>query len=181
MDPSLYVIPDRAAARGLDLEAILEAAPAGGCRMIQRGEREWPPGRPLPLAERLCERCHRAGAAFIVNDRVDLALAVAADGVHLGQDDLPPRAARPLLGPGMILGRSTHSLAQARQAKDDGADYIAVGAMFPTATKRDFQLVGPDLLRQVRPESSRPLIGVCGTNPPLHGQGTRARPERGAP
>ena len=100
-----------------------------------------------------------------MNDRVDLALAVAADGVHLGQDDLPPRAARPLLRPGMILGRSTHSLAQARQAKDDGADYIAVGALFPTVTKRDFQLVGPDLLRQVRPETSRPLIGIGGITP----------------
>src|SRR5256712_9305056 len=143
--------------------------------MTQRGEKGWPAGCPLPLAERLCERCHRGGATFIVNDRVDLALAVAADGVHLGQDDLPPRAARPLLRPGMILGRSTHSLAQARQAKDDGADYIAVGALFPTVTKRDFQLVGPDLLRQVRPETSRPLIGIGGDTPPNAPQGVRAR------
>src|SRR3989442_15691880 len=101
--------------------------------MIQLREKEWPSGRLLPLAERLCERCHRAGAAFIVNDRVDLALAVAADGVHLGQDDLPPRAARPLLGPGMILGRSTHSLPQARQAKDDRPKYNAVLFIVPTA------------------------------------------------
>ena len=165
MDPSLYVILDRAAARGQDLEAILDGALAGGCRMIQLREKEWPSGRLLPLAERLCEGCHRAGATFIVNDRVDLALAVAADGVHLGQDDLPPRAARPLLKSGMILGRSTHSLAQARAAHDDGADYIAVGSIFPTATKHDFQLVGPDLLRQVRPETSRPLIGIGGITP----------------
>src|SRR2546422_5787109 len=72
MDPSLYVILDRAAARGRDLEAILDGALAGGCRMIQLREKEWPSGRLLPLAERLCERCHRAGATFIVNDRVDL-------------------------------------------------------------------------------------------------------------
>ena len=162
MDPSLYVILDRAAARGRDLEAILDGALAGGCRMIQLREKEWPSGRLLPLAERLRERCHRVGATFIVNDRVDLALVVAADGVHLGQDDLPPRATRPLLRPGMILGRSTHSLVQARAARDDGADYITVGAMFPTATKPDFELVGPELLRQVRPETSRPLIAIGG-------------------
>ena len=65
----------------------------------------------------------------------------------------------------MILGRSTHSLAQAREARDEGAGYIAVGSMFPTATKPDFQLVGPDLLRQVRPETSRPLIGIGGITP----------------
>ena len=165
MDPSLYVILDRAAARGRDLEAILDGALAGGCRMTQLREKEWPSGRLLPLAERLCERCHRAGATFIVNDRVDLALAVDADGVHLGQDDLPPRAARPLLRSGMILGRSTHSLAQAREARDDGAGYIAVGSMFPSSTKPDFQLVGPELVRTIRPETSRPLIGIGGITP----------------
>jgi thiamine-phosphate pyrophosphorylase len=162
MDPSLYVILDRAAARGRDLEAILDGALGGGCRMLQLREKEWPSGRLLPLAERLRERCRRAGATFIVNDRVDLALAVAADGVHLGQDDLPPRAARPLLEPGMILGRSTHSLAQAREARDEGAGYIAVGSMFPTATKPDFQLVGPELIRKLRGEIRVPLIGIGG-------------------
>lgn len=165
MDPSLYVILDRAAAGGRDLEAILEATLAGGCRTIQLREKEWPSGRLLPLAERLGERCRRAGATFIVNDRVDLALAAGADGVHLGQDDLPPRAARPLLRPGMLLGRSTHSLAEARDARDDGADYIAVGSMFPTSTKPDFRLVGPELLRRIRPETTLPLIGIGGITP----------------
>jgi thiamine-phosphate pyrophosphorylase len=114
------------------------------------------------LAERLRDRCRRAGVTFIVNDRVDLAVAVEADGIHLGQDDLPPRAARPLLRPGMVLGRSTHSVAQARQAQADGADYIAVGSMFPTQTKPDFELVGPELLRAVRPETKAPLVGIGG-------------------
>ncbi len=170
MDPSLYVILDRAAARGRDLEAILDAVIAGGCRLIQLREKEWPSGRLLPLAERLAARCRPAGVTFIVNDRVDLALAAGADGVHLGQDDLPPRAARPLLRPGMILGRSTHSLAEARQARDDGADYIAVGSMFATATKPDFQLVGPELVRRVRPETALPLIGIGGITPENAGE-----------
>ena len=101
----------------------------------------------------------------ILDDRVDLALALDADGVHLGQDDLPPRVARPLLRRAMILGRSTHSVAQARAAQADGADYVAVGSMFPTATKPDFELVGPELVRAVRPHVSAPLIGIGGITP----------------
>ncbi|PYN04846.1 MAG: thiamine phosphate synthase [Candidatus Rokuibacteriota bacterium] len=162
MDLSLYVVLDRTASAGRDLEVILDATLAGGCRMIQLREKEWPSGRLLPLAERMRDRCRRAGATFIVNDRVDLALAVGADGVHLGQDDLPPRAARPLLRPGMVLGRSTHSVGQAREAQVEGADYIAVGSMFPTRTKPDFQLVGPELIRAIRPETRSPLVGIGG-------------------
>ena len=162
MDPSLYVILDRGAARGRDLLDLLDAAVAGGCRMVQLREKEWPSGRLLPLAERLRTRCAEAGVTFIVNDRVDLALALRADGVHLGQDDLPARAARPLLRPGMILGISTHSVEQARAALADGADYIAVGSMFATPTKREFQLVGPELLRKLRGEIPVPLVGIGG-------------------
>ncbi|HEU5195774.1 MAG TPA: thiamine phosphate synthase, partial [Methylomirabilota bacterium] len=103
MDPSLYVVLDRTACRGRDLVEVLDAALAGGSRLIQLREKEWPSGRLLPLAARLLARCRAAGAAFLVNDRVDLAVAVGADGVHVGQDDLPARAARPLLRPGMIL------------------------------------------------------------------------------
>ena len=162
MDPSLYVILDRAVARGRDLVELLDAAVAGGCRLVQLREKEWPSGRLLPLAERLRARCRAAGATFIVNDRVDLALAVGADGVHLGQDDLPAKAARPLLRPGMILGISTHSVAQARAAQADGADYVAVGSMFATGSKAEFELVGTDLLRKLRGEIRVPLIGIGG-------------------
>ena len=162
MDAALYVILDRGAARGRDLADLLEAVIAGGCRMVQLREKEWPSGRLLPLAERLRARCAAAGVTFVVNDRLDLALAVGADGVHLGQDDLPARAARPLLRGGMILGVSTHSLAQARAAQADGADYVAVGSMFATATKPEFQLVGPDLIRKLRGEIRAPLIGIGG-------------------
>jgi thiamine-phosphate pyrophosphorylase len=162
MDPRLYVILDRTAARGRELEAVLQAALAGGCRLFQLREKEWPSGRLLPVAERLRALCREAGATFIVNDRVDLALAVGADGVHLGQDDLPPAAARPLLRPGMLLGLSTHSAAQAWAAQAAGADYVAVGAIFPTGTKPDFQLVGPELLRKLRGEIRVPMIGIGG-------------------
>jgi thiamine-phosphate pyrophosphorylase len=162
MDPSLYVILDRTVARGRDLVTLLEATIAGGCRMVQLREKQWPSGRLLALAGQLLARCREAGATFIVNDRVDLAVALGADGVHVGQDDLPPGLARPMLRPGMLLGVSTHSLEQARTAQAAGADYVAVGAMFPTATKPDFELVGPDLIRKLRTEIRAPLIGIGG-------------------
>ncbi|MGH7354373.1 MAG: thiamine phosphate synthase [Candidatus Rokuibacteriota bacterium] len=162
MDPRLYVVLDRVAAGERSLVAVLEATLAGGCRMVQLREKAWESGRLFPLARRLREIAARAGATFIVNDRVDLALALGADGVHLGQDDLPAAVARPLLRPGMILGVSTHSLEQARRAAADGADYVAVGSMFPTATKAGFELVGPELLARIRPEVPQPLVGIGG-------------------
>src|SRR2546421_904872 len=181
MDPSFYVILDRAVARGRDLVELLDAAVAGGCRLVQLREKEWPSGRILPLAERLRARCTAAGATFIVNDRVDLALAVGADGVHLGQDDLPARAARPLLRPGMVLGVSTHSVAQARAAQADGADYIAVGSMFATRSKAEVELVGTDLLRKLRGEIRVPLIGIGGITHDIVGEVMAARPATAAP
>jgi thiamine-phosphate pyrophosphorylase len=174
MDPTLYVILDRTAVAGRDLGDLLDAVIAGGARMVQLREKTWPSGRLLPLAERLRERCRTAGVTFVMNDRVDLAVAVEADGVHLGQDDLPPRRARPLLRPGMILGVSTHSVEQARRAQADGADYVAVGAMFPTRTKPDFELVGPALIRAVRSEIRVPLIGIGGITPENVGEVIRA-------
>ena len=165
MDPTLYVILDRTVAAGRDLVELLDAVIAGGARMVQLREKTWPSGQLLPLAQRLRARCREAGVTFVMNDRVDLAVALEADGVHLGQDDLPPSLARPLLRPGMILGVSTHNVEQARRAQADGADYVAVGAMFPTGTKPDFELVGPALVRAVRGEMRVPLVGIGGITP----------------
>jgi thiamine-phosphate pyrophosphorylase len=170
----LYVILDRAAAGGRELDGVLEGAIAAGCRMVQLREKDWPSGRLLSLAERLRGRCRAAGVTFIVNDRVDLAVAVEADGVHLGQDDLPPRVARPLLRPGMLLGVSTHSAEQARAAQAARADYVAVGSIFPTATKAGFELVGPGLLRELRPEMRVPLIAIGGITAANAGEAIRA-------
>ncbi len=158
----LYVILDREAARGRDLLRLLDAVLAGGCRMVQLREKHMPPAELYPLAGALSERCRRAAAVFIINDRADLALALGADGLHVGQDDLPAAAARRLLPPGTILGVSTHDPRQARRALADGADYIAVGSIFPTDTKAGFQLVGPDLLRSLRREIPVPLVGIGG-------------------
>ena len=161
----LYVVLDRSATAGRDLDTVLEAALEGGARIVQLREKTLPSGTLFPLAERLRARCRAAGVPFIVNDRVDLAVAVGADGVHLGQDDLPPAAARALLKPGMILGLSTHSVAQAEAAQTAGADYVAVGSMYPTATKPEFQLVGPALVRELRPRIRVPLVAIGGITP----------------
>ncbi len=158
----LYVILDRSVARGRTLPELLEAVLAGGCRMVQLREKAMPLSELFPVAEVLRRRSREAGALFIVNDRADLALALDADGLHLGQDDLPGIAGRRLLRPGMILGVSTHDADQARRALADGADYIAVGSMFSTGTKPGFQLVGPDLIRRVRPEIAIPLVAIGG-------------------
>ena len=158
----LYVILDREAARGRPLPELLEAVLGGGCRLIQLREKSLPMVELLPLARALRARCRAAGALFIVNDRADLALAVDADGLHVGQDDLPAAAARRLLPPPMRLGVSTHDPDQARRALADGADYVAVGSMFPTATKAGFQLVGPELVRRVRGDIPVPLVAIGG-------------------
>jgi thiamine-phosphate pyrophosphorylase len=158
----LYVILDRSAARGRDLPALLAEILAGGGRLVQLREKTLPVADLYPLARALREQCRRGGATFIVNDRADLALALGADGLHVGQEDLPAAAARRLLRPGMILGVSTHDEAQARRAWADGADYVAVGSIFPTSTKSDFQLVGTDLLRRLRPGSPGPLVAIGG-------------------
>ena len=162
LDLDLYVILDRTAGRGRDLREILDGVIAGGGRLVQYREKEWPSRRCLPLLEDLRQRAKQAGVSFVVNDRLDLALAAEADGLHLGQDDLPASVARRLLPSAMFLGVSTHSLAEARQAEQDGADYVAVGSIYPTATKPESQLVGLDLLRAIRPQVKVPLVGIGG-------------------
>ncbi|MBI2153221.1 MAG: thiamine phosphate synthase [Candidatus Rokubacteria bacterium] len=161
-DIALYVILDRTASRGRDLREILGGVIAGGGRLVQYREKEWPSRRCLPLLEDLRRRAKEAGVLFVVNDRLDLTLAVDADGFHVGHDDLPAAIARRLLPSSMFLGVSTHSLEQARQAEQDGADYVAVGSIFPTATKPESQVVGLDLLRAVRPHVKAPLVAIGG-------------------
>jgi thiamine-phosphate pyrophosphorylase len=117
----------------------------------------------LPQAQEIASLCRERGAHFIVNDRLDLALAVNADGVHLGQDDLPPTAARAALGQGKILGVSTHSLEQAIRAAEEGADYLGIGPIFATSTKAiGYEPVGCAMIRQLRARLELPLIAIGG-------------------
>lgn len=114
-------------------------------------------------ARAIRDLCRRHGALFIVNDRLDLTLAVEADGVHLGQEDLPPRLACPLLKPGMLLGVSTHSVEEAREAESAGADYIGFGPIYPTGTKEKSRpVVGIEGIRAVKAAVKVPLLAIGG-------------------
>ena len=153
------------------LEAMVEAALRGGVRLVQYRAKEGslgPDGEPitdqlrLQQARALREICSRHGALFLVNDRIDLALAVDADGVHLGQGDLPPALARQLLGPDRLIGRSTHALSQLRQAEADGCDYVGVGPVNATPTKPGREPVGLEYVRQAAAASRIPFFAIGG-------------------
>jgi thiamine-phosphate pyrophosphorylase len=155
------VILDPTATEGRDVETVAAAVLAAGGRWLQLRHKEASTRELAAVAGRLVARVRAAGGVLIVNDRLDVALAVGADGVHLGQDDLPARQARPLAS-GLVLGVSTHGLEQARQAQADGADYVAFGSIFPTGSKPSFELVGLDALRRVRPHVRVPLVAIGG-------------------
>lgn len=159
----LCVITDRLSARGLSHVEIAARAVEGGASMIQLRDKVAGPGQLLPEARQIARLCRERGVCFIVNDRLDLALAADADGVHLGQDDLPPQAARRLLGPDKILGVSTHSLEQALDAAEQGADYLGIGPIFATGTKATgYEPRGCEIIRQLRSRIDLPLIAIGG-------------------
>jgi thiamine-phosphate pyrophosphorylase len=158
----LCVITDPGLA-GRDHAAIAAAAVAGGADMIQLRDKAGDVRALLPQARAIQAHCRAHGAIFIVNDRLDLALAAGADGVHIGQDDLPAEAARHLLGPGKILGVSTHSREQAEAALAAGADYIGFGPMFATGTKETgYTPRGLAGLQEVRAAVRLPILAIGG-------------------
>ena len=158
----LYVITGD---RGDEVETarIVEAALDGGATVIQLRKKSMPllEQYRLALALRTLTRAHEA--LLIINDHADLAVAADADGVHLGQDDLPPAAVRALPGfDGRLIGRSTHSLAQVQLAVHEGADYVAVGPVYPTPTKEGRPAVGTGLVARVAGVIDRPFVAVGG-------------------
>lgn len=162
-DPSLYVITDRAIGKNRPLEEIVAAAIRGGATMIQLREKVWGARRLVEAGRRLLAITRPAGVPLIVNDRVDVALVIDADGVHLGQDDLPVADARRILGPERIVGASAGTLPEAMSAEADGADYVGVGSIFPTASKPDAgDAIGPEVLRQIRAALSIPVVAIGG-------------------
>src|SRR5574341_1606069 len=159
----LCVITDARLASGADHVRIAESALRGGADMIQLRDKAGDLRDLLRQAQAIQTLCRAHGALFIVNDRVDLALAAEADGAHVGQEDLPAEAARRLLGPGRILGVSTHDLDQVRAAEMAGADYIGFGPMFPTGTKSTgYEPRGLEALREVRSATRLPILAIGG-------------------
>ncbi len=143
---------------------IVEAALQGGIALVQYRDKHTDDGLRLELAQQLKDLCHRYGALFLVNDRVDLALAVEADGVHLGQTDLPIATARRLLGSQRIIGRSTTNPDEMQRAIAEGADYIGVGPVYATPTKPNKAAAGLDYVRYAAEHATVPWYAIGGIN-----------------
>ena len=162
----LYMVcPERGAASSEDpreLEQLVRAATAGGVQVVQVREKELPDQRLAALASALREPCERAGALLIVNDRPHVALAAGADGVHLGQDDMPVAEARELVGPDMLIGLSTHAPAEIDAPAADQADYVGVGPVHETPTKPGRPAVGIELVRYAAGHARRPFFAIGG-------------------
>lgn len=144
------------------LFATVEAALQGGLTLVQHRDKEADDEMRLAMAHQLCQLCHRYGALFIVNDRVDIALAVGADGVHLGQQDLPLSLARQLLGSQRIIGRSTKNPEEMHRAIQEGADYIGVGPVYETPTKAGRAAAGLKYVRYAAEHATIPWFAIGG-------------------
>ncbi|OUM95426.1 MAG: thiamine-phosphate pyrophosphorylase [Thermobacillus sp. ZCTH02-B1] len=161
-DFRLYAITGEPYHPGRDLIDVMEAAIRGGADVVQLRDKETPPSRLLEKARALRELTRRYGVVFIVNDDPELALEAEADGVHLGQEDMPIAEARRLLGEDKIIGISTHDIFQAREAVRQGADYIGVGPVYPTPTKPGRPAVGLEFVRQAAREIAIPWVAIGG-------------------
>jgi len=163
--PKVYPITDTDLSGLSHLEQVRRLID-GGATLIQLRDKKAPSGEFYEAAAEVMSFARPRGVKIIINDRVDISLAAGADGVHLGQDDLPPKHARKLLGENTIIGISTHSIDQAREALALPVDYIAVGPIFATATKADHEpLVGIDGLLEFRTGiGDFPLVAIGGIN-----------------
>lgn len=141
---------------------VVRAGLRGGVQVVQYRDKERSSEAQVNLARQLVQLCKEAGATFLVNDSPELAVESFADGVHLGQEDGTVQAARRLLGPDKVIGVSTRTVDQALKAEMAGADYIAVGSIFPTSSKDDTELVGLETLRKVRRAVKIPLVAIGG-------------------
>jgi len=160
----LYVILDRQFLAGRDELDIAGQIIEGGARVIQLRDKQSTKRELLLVAQKLKELCSQAGVLFIINDYLDLAMAVDADGLHIGQGDLPLPVIRRELPIDKIVGCSVTTLSQATKAQNEGADYIAVGSIFPTTTKKGATVVGVDILRELKRIVSAPLVAIGGIN-----------------
>lgn len=163
----VYVIADPELTNGRDIRWIVEQSIKGGASAIQLRVKNAEKGDWLNVASEISQVCNSEDAVFIVNDHVDIAVALNAHGVHLGQHDLPPESAREVLNPWQLIGTSNALLSEAQASHQKGCDYIAVGRMFPTSSKDNTRHAGIETLRAVReniPEDGPSIIAIGGIN-----------------
>ena len=168
-DARLYFVADRGG-----LAHALDGALAGGADLVQLRDKQATDDELLAAATWARERCAAHGALFILNDRPDLAVAAGADGVHVGQDDMPVARARTIVGDGAIVGLSTHSIAQADAGARSGADYIAVGPVHATATKQGRPAIGLEPVRHAAAHIALPWFAIGGIDADTVGEAVAA-------
>lgn len=162
IDYSLYLVTDRPLLAGKDLVTTIEQAIQGGVTVVQLREKDLSSLDFYKLACTVKTITGKYQIPFIINDRLDIALAVDADGLHIGQKDLPLAVARKLLGAEKIIGVSVQHDKQAREAEELGADYLGIGAIFPTATKDDADQVSLEVLQRIKEQVKIPVVGIGG-------------------
>ena len=160
----LYVIVDAQAAGGRDLVELTQAVLRGGASVIQLRDKLHDKGDVLPVARRIRDLCDTHDAIFIMNDHADLAVACDAHGLHLGQHDLPVAEARAILRSYQLIGTSNALPEEALESEKQGADYLAVGAMFPTETKERTRPAGLSTLSEVKARAGVPVVAIGGIN-----------------
>ena len=161
---TLYLVTDRGLMSTGTLSEAVEQAVLGGCTMVQLREKTVDSRAFYDEALRIKAVTDKHKVTLIINDRVDIALAVDAAGVHVGQSDLPANVVRRMVGPDKLVGVSVGSVAEAQKAKRDGADYLGIGAMFATSTKKDAQVVSFETLTRIRQEVELPNVVIGGIN-----------------
>lgn len=164
IDYSLYLVTDRELMAAYSIEECVEQAVRGGCTLVQLREKTASSREFYETAVRVRKITADLGVPLLINDRADIALAVDADGVHIGQEDLPLEAVRHIMGKDKIIGVSAGNMAEARAAADAGADYLGTGAMFATDTKTGANIMSMDELRRIRAEIKIPIVAIGGIN-----------------
>lgn len=163
IDWSIYLVADAGYAQGRDLLALVEAAVRGGATVVQLRAKDLPARDFAALAQEVARRLASTGVPLLINDRVDIAIACGAAGVHLGQDDLPVPDARRVLGPGAVIGVSVNTPEEARRAAAEGADYVGAGPAFATSTKdTPLAVLGPEGIARIKSAAVVPVLAIGG-------------------
>ncbi|WP_282195172.1 thiamine phosphate synthase [Thomasclavelia cocleata] len=160
----LYLVTDRKWLNGHKLTDDLEKAILGGVTIIQLREKNLSNEEFISIAKDVKKVCQKYHIPLIINDNLEVALAINSDGIHIGQNDIPASIVRKQIGPDKILGVSVHNLKEAFQAKIDGADYVGVGAIFSTETKNDATNVTLDSLKKICDNIDLPVVAIGGIN-----------------
>lgn len=164
VDYTLYLVTDRDVLRGRDLIKCIEESILGGVTLVQLREKNVTSREFYEIAIKVKEVTSKYNVPLIINDRLDIALAIDADGLHIGQKDLPASVARKILGKDKILGVSAATLQESLKAEKDGADYLGVGAVFSTSTKKDTRDVSYETLSSITSSVNIPVVAIGGIN-----------------